>query len=292
MEKVFDSKLLTSILSKSSLNKYSNIRIGDKASYLFMPQSISDLSSIIVGANKANLEILPVGGASNILFGNVGDRVLILDRDLPMYYNIKENEVIVTSNHNISTFVDEMKKHRLGGLEFLAGIPAHIGGAVYMNAGAFGKNISDYIKWVEIVNVNGKRETLTHDEISFSYRKTSINGFIIYVSFELDQKPKNKISAEIKYIVSKRHSRHPYDYPSLGSTFKNPENNYAGKLIEECDLKGTRIGDAEISRKHGNFIINKGNATFDDVMSLIELIKNEVYRKKGIKLELEIKVIN
>ncbi|MCK4654495.1 MAG: UDP-N-acetylmuramate dehydrogenase [Candidatus Cloacimonetes bacterium] len=292
MEKVFDSKLLTSILSKSSLKDYSNIRIGDKASYLFMPQSISDLSSIIVKANKADLEILPVGGASNILFGNVGDRVLILDRDLPMYYNIKENEVIVTSNHNISIFIDEMKKHNLGGLEFLAGIPAHIGGAVYMNAGAFGKNISDYIKWVEIVNVNGKREILTHDEISFSYRKTSINGFIIYVSFGLDQKPKNKISAEIKDIISKRHSRHPYDYPSLGSTFKNPENNYAGKLIEECDLKGTRIGDAEISSKHGNFIINKGNATFDDVMSLIELMKNEVYKKKGIKLELEIKVIN
>jgi UDP-N-acetylmuramate dehydrogenase len=292
MEKVFDSKLLTSILSESSLKDYSNIRIGDKASYLFMPQSISDLSSIIVKANKADLEILPVGGASNILFGNVGDRVLILDRDLPMYYNIKENEVIVTSNHNISIFIDEMKKHNLGGLEFLAGIPAHIGGAVYMNAGAFGKNISDYIKWVEIVNVNGKREILTHDEISFSYRKTSINGFIIYVSFGLDQKPKNKISAEIKDIISKRHSRHPYDYPSLGSTFKNPENNYAGKLIEECDLKGTRIGDAEISRKHGNFIINKDNATFDDVMSLIELMKNEVYKKKGIKLELEIKVIN
>ncbi|MCD4797369.1 MAG: UDP-N-acetylmuramate dehydrogenase [Candidatus Cloacimonetes bacterium] len=292
MEKVFDSKTLTSILSESSLKDYSNIRIGGKAKYLFIAKRVSDLSLIITQANKANLKILPVGGASNILFGNVGDRVLILDRDIPQNIAFKRDEIVVSSNYNINAFIDEMMKHDLGGLEFLSGIPAHIGGAVHMNAGAFGKSISSYLEWIEIISIKGKREIIQKEELHFDYRKTSINGFIINAAFKLESKPEKDILTEVQNIISTRKVRHPYDYPSLGSTFKNPAGYFAGKLIEECELKGTRIGDAEVSKKHANFIINRGNAVFDDMIKLIELIKKEVFEKKGIMLELEIKVIN
>ncbi|MBC8415283.1 MAG: UDP-N-acetylmuramate dehydrogenase [Candidatus Cloacimonetes bacterium] len=291
-KKVFDNKALTSILSDSSLKEHSNIRIGDKASYLFTPQSVSDLALIINDTKKAGLDFLPVGGGSNILFGYVGDRVVILDRDLPKICEVNNNRVVVSSNHDINSFLSEMIKYELGGLEFLAGIPAHLGGTVNMNAGAFGKNISDYLDWVEIINPEGKEEIIRKEALKFDYRHSSIDGFITKIAFNLEEKTRETISSEIQSILAERRKRHPYDFPSLGSTFKNPPGYFAGKLVEECGLKGSRIGDAEISEKHGNFILNKGNATFEDVMGLIDLVRKEVYERKGIQLELEIKVIN
>jgi UDP-N-acetylmuramate dehydrogenase len=291
-EKVFDNKVLTSFLSDSSLKECSNIRIGDKASYLFTPQSVSDLVLIMANTKKAGLDFLPVGGGSNILFGNVGNRVVILDRDLPKTCEVNNNQVVVSSNYDINSFLNEMMEYELGGFEFLAGIPAHLGGTVNMNAGAFGKNISEYLDWVEIVTPEGKEEIIRKEALKFDYRHSSIDGFIIKIAFNLEEKNRETISSDIQSILVERRKRHPYDFPSLGSTFKNPPGYFAGKLIEECGLKGSRIGDAEISEKHGNFILNKGNATFKDVMGLIELVRKEVLKRKGIQLELEIKVIN
>ena len=291
-EKVFDNKVLTSFLSDSSLKECSNIKIGDKASYLFTPQSVSDLVLIMTNTKKAGLDFLPVGGGSNILFGNVGNRVVILDRDLPKICEVNNNQVIVSSNYDINSFLNEMIQYELGGLAFLAGIPAHLGGTVNMNAGAFGKNISDYLDWVEIINPEGKEEIIQREALNFDYRHSSIYGFITKIAFNLEEKNRETISSDIQSILTERGKRHPYNFPSLGSTFKNPPGYFAGKLVEECGLKGTRIGDAEISEKHGNFILNKGNATFKDVMGLIELVRKEILKRKGIQLELEIKVIN
>ena len=291
-EKVFDNKVLTSFLSDSSLKECSNIRIGGKASYLFIPQSVSDLVFIIANTKKVGLDFLPVGGGSNILFGNVRDRVVILDRDLPKICDVINNQVVVSSNYDINKFLNEMIQYELGGLEFLAGIPAHLGGTVNMNAGAFGKNISNFLDWVEIINPAGKKEIITKKALKFDYRHSSVKGFITKIALNLEEKTRATITSNIQSILEERRKRHPYDFPSLGSTFKNPPGNFAGQLVEECGLKGTRIGDAEISEKHGNFILNKGNATFEDVMGLIKLIRKEVYERKSIKLELEIKVIN
>jgi UDP-N-acetylmuramate dehydrogenase len=291
-EKVFDNKVLTSFLSDSSLKEWSNIRIGGKASYLFTPQSVSDLVLIMANTKKARHDFLPVGGGSNILFGNVGNRVVILDRDLPKICEVDNSQVVVSSNYDINSFLSEMMQYELGGLEFLAGIPAHLGGTVNMNAGAFGKSISDYLDWVEIINPEGKEEIIQREALKFDYRYSSIDGFITKIAFNLEKKTRETISSDIQSILIERREKHPYDFPSLGSTFKNPPGYFAGKLVEECGLKGTRIGDAEISTKHGNFILNKGNATFEDVMNLIELVRKEVLKRRGIQLELEIKVIN
>jgi len=292
MEKVFDSKLLTSFLSSSSLKEYSNIEIGERAHYLFTPETVSDLSKIIVQSHQAELEILPIGGCSNMLFGNVGYRVLISDRYLPNEYTIKNNDVIVSSNFKIFDFMKEMKKYNLSGLEFLAGIPAHIGGIVHMNAGAFDKTISQYIKWVEVVDQNGELCRKQALEIDFCYRCTSLDDFIVRVCLSLEKKTEKQIMSDMNEILQIRRDRHPLEYPSLGSTFRNPKDEFAGLLICDCGLAGTQIGGAQISSKHSNFIINRGNAVFNDVMSLIELAKNEVKEQKGIDLQLEIKVIN
>ena len=292
MEKVFDSKLLTSFLSDSSLQEYSNMKIGKRVHYLFTPKTVSDLSDIIVQTNLADLEILPIGGCSNMLFGNVGNRVIISDRYLPHIYTVNGNEVVVSSNYKIVDFMEEMKKYNLGGLEFLSGIPAHLGGITHMNAGAFDKTISLFIKWVEVINNKGDLQRITASEIDFRYRRTSVDDFIVNVCFELESKTKQQITSDMNEILNIRRERHPLEYPSLGSTFRNPEGHFAGLLIRDCGLAGKQIGGAQISDKHSNFIVNRGNAEFSDVIQLIELAKKEVKSKYGIDLKLEIKVIN
>ncbi|MDP8201880.1 MAG: UDP-N-acetylmuramate dehydrogenase [Candidatus Tenebribacter burtonii] len=289
---MFDSKMLTSFAIKSSLSKYSNMKIGGNATYLLAPQSVSDLSSIVKEAKTQNLEIVPVGGGSNILFGNVGNRVIILDAYLPKIFQVDKKVVTVSSNIKISSFIDKTMQHGLGGLEFISGIPAHIGGAIHMNAGAFEKCIFDYLLWVEYVNLKGEIIKIDYNDLEFGYRTTSLQDFIVRAAFKLDKKTKKQISADREDIISKRFKRHPYDYPSLGSTFKNPVGMFAGQLIEECGLKGLQIGDAQISEKHANFIINRGNASFSDVTKLIQIVQETVTKQKGIELELEIKVIN
>ncbi|MEA2097102.1 MAG: UDP-N-acetylmuramate dehydrogenase [Candidatus Cloacimonadota bacterium] len=292
MEKMFDSKMLTSFVIKSSLYKYSNIKIGSNATYLLAPQNVSDLSLIIKEANAQNLKILPVGGGSNILFGNVGNRVIILDAYLPEIFQVDNKIVTVSSNMKISSFIDKALQRGLGGMEFVSGIPAHIGGAIHMNAGAFEKCIFDYLYWVEYINLEGEVIKIDCRDLEFGYRTTSIEGFIVRAAFKLDKKTKKKILADKEDIISKRFERHPYDYPNLGSTFKNPKGKFAGQLIEECGLKGLQIGEAQISMKHANFIINKGSATFNDVNELIKIVQKAVKKQKGIELQLEIKVIN
>ena len=289
---MFDSKMLTSFVIKSSLYKYSNIKIGGEATYLLAPQNVSDLSSIVKEANIQNSQILPVGGGSNILFGNVGNRVIILDTYLPEIFQISNKIVTVSSNMKISSFIDKAMQHGLGGLEFISGIPAHIGGAIHMNAGAFEKCIFDYLYWIEYIDQDGELIRINRNDLQFGYRTSSIEGFIVKAAFKMDKKSKKKIMVDKEDIISKRFERHPYDYPSLGSTFKNPEGKFAGQLIEECGLKGLQIGEAEISEKHANFIINKGNATFNNVVELIRMIQETVKEQKGIELKLEIKVIN
>jgi len=289
---MFDSKMLTSFVIKSSLYKYSNMRIGGEATYLLAPQSVSDLSSIIREVKVQNLETLPVGGGSNILFGDVGNRVIILDTYLPEIFQVSNKIITVSSNMKISSFIDKAMQHGLGGLEFISGIPAHIGGAIHMNAGAFDKCIFDYLYWIEFIDNEGVLIRIDRKDIQSGYRTSSIEGFIVKAAFKMDKKSKKKIMADKEDVISKRFERHPYDYPSLGSTFKNPEGKFAGQLIEECGLKGLQIGEAQISEKHANFIINKGNATFNDVIELIRIIQETVNEQKGIELELEIKVIN
>ena len=292
LEKVIDSPASTSDSSGSSLQKYSHIGIGGKAKYFFVPQTLSELAEILVRAAEGNREIIPIGGCSNILFGNVRDRVIISDQYLPVTCESSNDLVVVSCNIKVGAFIEEMRRQNLGGLEFLAGIPAHLGGALHMNAGAFDKSISDYLSYLEIIDRQGKLQRIPASHIKCGYRSNSVQDFIVRAAFKLEKKSSAKIMAEINRILSLRKERHPYDHPSLGSVFKNPEGHFAGILIRDCGLAGKRIGDAQISTKHSNFILNLGNATFRDYKALIDLAQAEVLKNMGVKLELEIKVLD
>lgn len=292
MKKKFDIEDLNSIRSVSYFKDFSHIKIGNKVKYLFIPRSVSDLVLIFDFASKNKLPLFPIGGGSNVLLGNAKNRILIIDHKLPKVFEIKSKEVVVSANFNVNSLINILKKNNLGGLEFLATIPAHIGGLLKMNAGAFSKNISEYLQWIEVFNKNGKAEIIQKDKIEFSYRKSSIKDYILKAAFKLEKKSEKEIDSQIKKIRRIREETQPINFPNLGCIFKNPKGESAGKLIDECGLKGKKIGEAELSQKHANFIINRGNASFEDVNNLIKLIQKKVYAKTGIKLELEITILD
>lgn len=292
MTDLFTADVYQKISSSKTLKEYSHINIGGKPKFLFSPQNIGQLQNIISTAQKEKLEILPIGGCSNILFGNTDNTVLISDEKLPEIFEIADDLVLVSCNITIREFIRKTKEKELSGLYFLAGIPAHLGGTVRMNAGAFGRSISEFLVWIEVVDKKGNLNRIKADEIEFDYRYTSISDFITTICFKLQKKALPEIEKEVKEVLKTRHERHPYNYPSLGSTFKNPPGKFAGLLIRDCGLAGKKIGGAQISNKHSNFILNVGNATFSDYLNLINLARSEVKKKFAIELELENLIID
>lgn len=178
-------------------------------------------------------------------------------------------------------------------MEFTAGIPGVVGGAVFMNAGCFGSEMKDVVEGVEIVDSRGKKGFLSNSDMGFSYRASKLpdGAVIVRVHLALSKKDPKEIEREIKELREKRKKGAPISKPSAGSIFKNPEGASAGKLIEEAGLKGEVSGDAEISREHANYIVNKGSASAVDVLKLMALIRDKVYSTKGVMLEPEIRVI-
>ncbi len=281
-------KNIDSLKRKVDLKKFSHIKVGGFADVYF-PKNFSDIADIYkFFPNKIKF---PIGGGSNILFSNKVDKILISDKYLPKKMEISENIVTVSSNYNINEFIMKMAKEDLGGLEFLSGIPANLGGLTFMNAGAYQKEISEFITSVLLIDEYGELKLLNRDDINFQYRESGLKGYILEISFKLKNKNKNDIRRKIFGYIGNRKLKQPLNMPNLGSFFKNPPNVSAGKLIDECGLKGINFGGAEISEKHANFIINSGNANFRDIICLTELIKEKVINRFQIKLELEIKIV-
>jgi len=281
-------KNIDSLLSKIDLKKLSHFKVGSIADVYF-PKDWDDL--ILLYKNFSAEEKFPIGGGSNILFGDEHDKILISDKFMPKKIQIAENHVKVSSNYNINVFLMKMSEENLGGLEFLAGIPAHIGGLTFMNAGANQNEISEFIESVLVLDNSGNKKLYKKNEIDFSYRNSNIAGFILEINFKLIRDTKENIQNEIIANIEKRKISQPITKPNLGCFFKNPSGNSAGKLIDDLGLKGFQVRDAIISQKHANFIINNGNATFKDIIYLTELIKQKVIKRFNINLELEIKIV-
>jgi UDP-N-acetylmuramate dehydrogenase len=193
----------------------------------------------------------------------------------------------------LSKVVSLSVAQELAGLEFCAGIPGSVGGAVWMNAGAYGREMKDVIKTVTLLNADGEKRTMDREEISFGYRKTSFpSGTIILgAQFKLEKGERLGIKEKINEILQLRQTKHPLEFPSAGSIFKNLSGQAAGRLIEDMGLKGMTAGGAQISSKHANFIINRGNATASDVLGLIEFIQSKAKKEKGVNLETEVVII-
>ena len=279
------------------MDRYTTFRVGGKAEAICFVNELSLLRQMVSYLSGVNIPYLIVGKGSNLLVkdGGVKGVVIILRGKLASIGKSEERDEILLAGGGlaIGDLLSYCSREGLAGLEFLAGIPGTAGGAVFMNAGAYVKDTGSMVQELLIVTDQGKPIVMTHSELQFSYRKSSIQkGMIIYgVKFRLEKKSRDKINRKIADYLKRRRASQPLDVPSGGSVFKNPPGDYAGRLIEDAGLKGQRIGGAVISPIHANFIVNIGGAEAKDILMLMDLIRQKVKEKNGIELLPEIKVV-
>jgi UDP-N-acetylmuramate dehydrogenase len=288
IQKIFRGKIAIG----EPLKEYTWFRIGGPADYYCEPADREDVVNIVGYFQKQHFPFLILGKGSNVLVSDDGIRGAVINLgNCLSSVHAEGNTVYAEAGVTIVRFVDFCVQRGLKGVEMLAGIPGTIGGALIMNAGAYGGEISDYLVDVELLN-NGVIELRKKTEITFSYRRSGFrNEVILGAGFTLPQGNKEEVVQIRKDLLLKRNRTQPTNMPNSGSMFKNPEGNFAARLIEQAGLKGTRIGGAQISEKHANFIVNHGDATARDVMGLINLAKKKVFENNGIHLELEVKLL-
>ena len=276
------------------MKKHTTFGIGGEVKLLIYPKSIDELAEIIKTLNKNKIKIHFIGSGSNLLINDEKLECAIISLKKTFkkvfFYN---NKVIVEAGVMLGNLVKQLNSKNISGYESLIGVPGTVGGALIMNAGAFGSEISNNFISAKTVNKKGLIKEYNKSHITFSYRKSSFpkDEILVEATFKCIKGDKEKISYKKIKSSNERKEKQPLKYRSAGSIFKNPKEYAAGYLIDKSNLKGFQIGDAQISEKHANFIINKGNARAKDVMNLIKIIKEKVYTNFKIKLELEIKLI-
>ena len=283
------------VLDNELMSKHTSYGIGGKVLAYIRPFNKYELIKIIKLLNEQNSKIYFVGSGSNLLVNDKKINAYIITPAKALkLFNIDDNIITAESGVMLGKVVKESIKHNLTGLEGLVGVPGTLGGAIMMNAGAWGAEISNYLISVDIVSNNGEIKKLYPDDIEFKYRYSSFssNEFILSAKFKLNKASRTEINRK-KLIASRgRIKSQPLKFRSAGSVFKNPHTKLAaGLLIDKVGLKGTRYGDAEISNHHANFFINHGNAKALDIAKLIKISRKKVYERFGIMLELEIKTI-
>ena len=281
------------ISSNEPLNKHTTLKIGGRAEFFIEPKDINDLKSLITLAKRYNMSILVIGSGSNILAGDKDIKAVIVRLNSSSFKKIiyRRNCLEAGSGLMLWQLVMVAKRHGLSGLEFLAGIPGTVGGALAMNAGAWGRNISDMVEDIKVMDYGGNIKTLTKKQIRFGYRRSGLAKYIILsVHLKLVKKNKKEINGSIKRYLEYRRNTQDTSLPNAGCIFKNPRLKSAGRLIDLCGLKGKKIGGALVSRRHANFILNQGNAKAEDVLKLMDLIKKRVRSRFRVALQPEIKI--
>ncbi len=272
--------------------KYTWMKVGGPADFYIEPADKEDLLAIVRYFRQQRFPWMMLGRGSNVLVSDEGIRgaVINVESALPALSQAGDS-IIAESGVRLTKFVDFCIQHGYAGSEMLAGIPGTIGGAVVMNAGAHGGEISDYLLTVEVIR-GGVVEIIKKEEAGFSYRSSALAGDIVLAAtFGYPRGEREALSKKRRELIMKRNDSQPLDLPNLGSMFKNPNTTHAAQLIEQAGLKGKRIGGAQVSEKHANFIVNLGSAKADDVVKLIELVKRTVYQHFGVMLELEVKLV-
>lgn len=287
---VLKTKDIGTIKYNEPLSKYTTYKVGGNAKVVAFPKDIPCLKELLKLIKQYCIKYKVIGNGSNLLFSSKEyDGIIIILSNLNKI-SINKNQLICESGASSISAAMKASNSGLSGLEFLTGIPGSIGGAVYMNAGAYGSDIRSVINSIKVLDNNLEIVTLTKDMLDFSYRKSILQEkdyLCLEATFDLKSINKDIILNKINEYKIKRKNSQPLEYPSAGSVFRNPVNNYAGKLIEETGLKGMKIGGAEVSTKHANFIINKDNATPEDIYNLINLVHRKVFEKHNIDLKIE-----
>ncbi len=280
-----------------AMSEHTTFRIGGRAEAVCFVHELRELQQLFAYLNKENIPYMVVGRGSNLLVRDGGFKgvVIIMAGALATIEQHERNDQILVAGGGLalSDLVKYTGQKGLGGLEFLSGIPGTVGGAVTMNAGAFGKDMGSVVQEIELVNRQGELTSRNRSDLTFSYRKSSIQEGIVLVraSLQCARETPEIVSQRVAEYLKRRKATQPLAYPSAGSVFRNPPNDYAGRLIEEAGLKGKKIGGAMISHQHANFIVNTGGARAEDVLALMEMAKEKVRAETGIELEPEIRVV-
>ena len=280
------------IAMNEPMSKYTSMRVGGPADYYLEPADKLDLVEIIRYFRKNEFPFLMLGRGSNLLFSDEGLRGAAINLEACLSTVRMEGELVIAeAGVHMAKFVDFCIQQSLAGVEMLAGIPGSIGGAIVMNAGAHGGEISDHLVDVEVLR-SGEIQTIKKEDAQFAYRQSGFaRDIVLSASFRLLKGNKEELMARRREIILKRNVTQPLSLPNSGSMFKNPPGNHAAKLIEQAGLKGKRVGNAQISEKHANFIVNLGGAKASDIVTLVDLARRTVHQNTGVLLELEVKFI-
>lgn len=286
------------VLFDEPLDRYTSMGVGGKADIMVFPENAEEIVKIVAYFREWEIPFIPVGNWTNLIVMDAGYRGAVISLKGLHTVTLSEKSpggisLQAGAGVALSEFVGIALREALTGMEFCAGIPGSIGGAVKMNAGAFGREIKDVLTAITLINGGGNAVELKKENLVFSYRNLALpeNSIITGASFLLSKGKKKDVEETVAAFLRIRREKHPLEHRSAGSIFKNPAGAPAGRIIDELGLKGARVGDAQISEMHANFIVNRGHATAGDIIALIDMVRRKAQEEKGIDLEPEVRII-
>lgn len=283
------------VLCDEPMSKHTTFRVGGPADYFVMPQSIEEVQKIVAFCKKSEMPYYIIGNGSNLLVSDSGYRGVIIQIYKTMSeITVEGNLVKAQAGALLSKIGNIALEASLSGFEFAAGIPGTVGGAVVMNAGAYGGEMKDILVSATVLTADGAILTLYNEELELGYRTSIIakNDYVVLeATYELQPSVKEEIRGKMDELKVQRVTKQPLEYPSAGSTFKRPEGYFAGKLIQDAGLRGFQVGGAQVSEKHCGFVINKENATAADIIELMKQVSDRVMQEFGVRLEPEVKML-
>lgn len=282
------------IKTNEPLSRYTYTKTGGPADYLAFPTTRQELKDLLVRARKQKMPVTTLGNSSNLIIKDGGIRGLVIM--LPQFNKIevKQQQITAEAGAAIIAVTKAASKASLTGLEFAAGIPGSVGGAIFMNAGAYGGEIANVVNSIDEILPDGREVQISGSDLHFGYRHSVVqenHGIVVAATFNLEVGQQPQIQNKMDELNALRRSKQPLEYPSCGSVFKRPQGHFTGPLIIKAGLQGKSIGGAQVSNKHAGFIINTGNATATDYLQLIQLIQKTVKEKFAVQLETEVRII-
>ncbi len=283
------------VWAQEPMKKHTTFRVGGCARYLVEPGDVQQLSAVVNACREQKVPYYVVGNGSNLLVSDAGYNGVIIH----LFKNMSEirtegNHMILQAGALLARAARTACREGLSGLEFASGIPGTVGGALVMNAGAYGGEMKDVVSRVTVLTSEGEPWEYTKEQMAFGYRRSRLTeeaGIVLETEFTLHPGRTEEIQARMEELKEKRVLKQPLEYASAGSTFKRPEGHFAGKLIEDAGLRGFRIGDAQVSEKHCGFVINRGNASASEIAEVIRQVQDRVYAHSGVRLQTEVKFL-
>jgi len=293
-EKLLNITTSENVMVNQPLKNYTYTRFGGQADFLVTPETYEEVQEIVKLANESKIAFTLLGNGSNLIIKDGGIRGIVMNLSKLNKIDTNEKTIIAQSGARIIDVSRQALTEKLTGLEFACGIPGSVGGALFMNAGAYGGEIKDVLVSTKVVDRLGNLLELSADDLDLSYRTSNIpdHGYIVLeATFILKTGDPNEIKAVMDDLTFKRESKQPLEYPSCGSVFKRPPGYFAGKLIQDSGLQGKQIGGAQVSEKHAGFIVNKDNCTAQEYIDLIRFVQKTVQEKYDVTLEREVRII-